>query len=72
MTPLKAIRAHCIECMCGQVKEVKLCVMERCPLHPFRMASNPFRAKREMTEEQKTKMAENLKRAREQKTTGKI
>ena len=71
MTPLKAIRAHCTECMCGQVKEIKLCVMDSCPLHPFRMGKNNFRAKREMTEEQKAKMAENLKRAREQKNNGK-
>lgn len=41
-TPLKAIRAHCLECMCGSVKEVKLCEMN-CPLHIYRFGKNPTR-----------------------------
>lgn len=30
-TPLKAIRAKCLECSCGQVKEVKLCLVKNAP-----------------------------------------
>ena len=62
-SPLKAIRAKCLDCCCGQSAEVKNCGIIRCPLHPFRMGNNPFR-KREMTEEQKQAAAERLKSAR--------
>lgn len=44
MTPLRAIRAHCvIRCMSKQSKEVRLCVDEECPSYPYRMGSNPAR-----------------------------
>jgi hypothetical protein len=42
--PLKAIRAHCLECVCGSAPEVKLCTDENCWLYPFRLGKNPFRA----------------------------
>ena len=60
MTPLKAIRAKCLDCMCGQVNEVKLCPCTDCPLYPFRVGKNPFRKKRELTEEQRQALAERL------------
>ena len=41
-SPIKAIRAHCIECSGGKVGEVKKCTAYRCPLWPFRMGKNPF------------------------------
>ena len=44
MTPLKAIRAHCLDCCCNQPQEVRLCVVESCALHPYRMGHNPARA----------------------------
>lgn len=50
--PVKAIRAKCLDCCCNQVKEVELCEMTDCALHPFRFGKNPYRAKREYTEEQ--------------------
>jgi len=41
MTPLKAIKAHCIECM-GNVKfEVTLCTSPKCNLFPYRLGKNP-------------------------------
>ena len=43
MTPLKAIRAKCLDCCCGQVNEVKYCVCEDCPLWPYRHGHNPAR-----------------------------
>ena len=43
MTPLKAIRAKCLDCMCDQPKEVRLCPSTDCPLYPFRMGKNPNR-----------------------------
>lgn len=42
-TPLKAIRAKCLDCVCGQLAEVRLCPSENCPLWPYRMGHNPNR-----------------------------
>ena len=43
MTPLKAIRAKCLDCCCGQAYEVKLCPCSDCSLYPFRFGNNPNR-----------------------------
>lgn len=40
-TPIKAIRAYCIECSGGSTKEVKFCPIETCPLYPYRMVKRP-------------------------------
>ncbi len=63
-SPIKAIRAHCIDCCCGSSNEVKLCPVTDCKLYPFRFGKNPYRTKREMTEEQRAKVAEQLEKAR--------
>jgi len=42
-TPVRAIRAKCLECSAGQVKEVRDCSITDCPLYPFRMGKNPNR-----------------------------
>jgi len=52
MTPLKAIRAKCMDCMCEQPKEIKLCPITDCSLYPFRFGKNP-NIKREYTDEQR-------------------
>ncbi len=44
LTPLKAIRAKCVDCSCGNMAEVKRCPLESCPLHPYRFGKNPSRA----------------------------
>jgi hypothetical protein len=44
MSPLKAIRAHCLDCQAGSAQEVAKCMALRCPSWPFRMGSNPYRA----------------------------
>ena len=41
LTPMKAIRAKCLECSCGAFIEVKLCPIEKCPLYPYRMGHRP-------------------------------
>ena len=41
LTPLKAIRAKCMDCCCGQAKEIKLCNLKNCPLYPYRMGKRP-------------------------------
>lgn len=60
-----AIRAMCLQCMGGSPHEVRLCVSSTCPLFAFRMGTDPWREKREMTEEQRQAAAERLARARE-------
>lgn len=41
-TPLKAIRAKCIDCCCGSRKEVDACELSKCPLYEFRLGmDNP-------------------------------
>lgn len=55
-TPMKAIRAKCLDCCCGNSNEVKLCPCEDCPLHPFRFGKNPNIKKREATPEQRERL----------------
>lgn len=70
MTPMKAIRAKCLDCCCDQANEVKLCPATRCPLHPFRLGKNPNAGKREYTEEQREQMRLRLQQYREKKNSG--
>lgn len=65
-SPVKAIRAKCLECTCGNLGEIKECIITHCPLYPFRFGKNPY-AKRKYTQEQKEAMAERLRLARERK-----
>lgn len=44
LTPLKAIRAKCLDCCCDQSNEVRLCPCKSCTLWPFRFGKNPNRA----------------------------
>ena len=62
--PVKAIRAKCIDCCCGSTAEVKDCPAVKCPLYPFRFGKNPYRQRREMSEEQKQVLAGRLREAR--------
>lgn len=41
LTPIKAIREKCIDCCCGEKKEVRECNMVECPLWPYRMGKRP-------------------------------
>jgi hypothetical protein len=43
LTPIKAIRANCIECCGGEMKEVRLCEACDCPLWPYRMGKRPLK-----------------------------
>lgn len=42
-TPIRAIRAKCLDCMCGSAQEVRLCPVTDCSLYPYRMGHNPAR-----------------------------
>jgi hypothetical protein len=41
LTPIKAIRAKCLDCTCDQPKEVRLCTCLSCPLWGYRMGVRP-------------------------------
>ena len=40
-TPIKAIRAKCLDCCADQVKEIRECPIEKCSLWPYRMGRRP-------------------------------
>ena len=40
-TPLRSIRSKCLDCVGGQVREVRLCPCEHCALWPYRMGTRP-------------------------------
>ena len=65
---LQVIRAKCLDCCCQQEVEVRKCVVVLCPNWPYRMNANPFRAARELTDEQREKSAAALARARAART----
>ena len=44
LTPVKAIRAKCLDFCSDQPSEVRLCPSEDCPLWPYRMGHNPARS----------------------------
>jgi len=41
LTPVKAIRAKCLDCCCGQRGEVRQCSVCTCSLHPYRLGKRP-------------------------------
>ena len=62
ITPMKAIRLKCLDCMCGSFKEVELCPCIDCSLHPFRFGKNPYNKPREYSEEYKKELTERVRR----------
>ena len=50
LTPMRAIRAKCLDCVAQQAQEVRLCIDEKCPLWPYRMGHRP-KDDREPTED---------------------
>lgn len=41
LTPMRAIRAKCLDCSGGSGKEVRECRVISCSLHPYRMGKRP-------------------------------
>lgn len=60
ITRSKAIRLKCLDCCCGSSNEVKLCPAVNCPLHPFRLGTDPYRAKTEISPERREQMRQNM------------
>ena len=69
--PIKAIREKCLDCCCGCASEVKECTIEECPIYPYRFGKNPFRQKREMTEEERKELGDRLREARKSNANSK-
>ena len=67
-TPMKAIRHRCLDCCAGSAREVGLCPVHSCALHPYRFGKRPGTVKREATPAQ----IERLKMAREARVNGRI
>lgn len=67
ITPLRAIKKHCLDCRFGSRKEVAACEDEDCSLYPFRLGKNPFRPNRSLSDEEKKKMVERLGRGRNER-----
>lgn len=40
-TPMRAIRAKCLDCSADQPSEVRLCPIKSCPLWPYRFGKRP-------------------------------
>ena len=63
LTPIKAIKAKCLDCCCGDRAMVKECPSKDCPLWAFRLGKNPNRS-RNMTDEQRDAARKRLANAR--------
>ncbi len=61
---LSAIREKCLDCSGGSVAETRRCSVIKCALWPFRMGTNPFRAERAMSDDQRAAAAYRLAKAR--------
>ena len=53
LTPVKAIRAKCLDCSGGSEKEVRECRIVACSLHPYRMGKRPTTLERQRQRKQK-------------------
>ena len=58
---LRAIKLKCIDCSTYNINEIKECPVNKCPLYPFRLGKNPFRKKKELSEEERNKLSERMK-----------
>lgn len=65
LTPLRAIRAKCIDCSAGSMKEVRECVMLDCPLYPYRLGKSPNRKPRILTDEEREALRQRMAKMRE-------
>ena len=41
LTPMKAMRAKCLDCCCDSFVEVKNCTVKTCALYPYRFGRRP-------------------------------
>lgn len=60
----QAIQAKCYECMGGYADGKGDCKISNCPLYPWMFYKEGGAVKRELSEEEKKRRAENLKKVR--------
>ena len=71
-SPLKALRAKCIDCSGGNLASVRDCPVTDCPLYPYRLGKNPFYKKRVMSDEERAAASERMKKVRQNRSSRKI
>ena len=64
---LRAIKLKCLDCSTYNINEIKECPVKNCPLFPFRNGNNPFRKKKELSEEERSKLSERMKNIKRNK-----
>ena len=64
---LRAIKLKCLDCSTYNINEIKECPVNKCPLYPFRLGKNPFRKKKELSEEERNKLSERMKNLKRNK-----
>jgi hypothetical protein len=64
MSPLKALRARCIDCCADQPSEVRLCTAVACPSWPFRTGKNVWARERSEAQRDAARKAGAIRRAR--------
>ena len=57
---LSVFRAHCTNCSGGSATEARKCTVTGCALWPYRTGSNPFRARKVLSEDQKAALRGRL------------
>ena len=68
ITPIRAIRLKCLDCMLGSSNEVSLCPSRDCPLFRFRFGHNPNIQLTDEERERRSRLArENLSFTQETK-----
>ena len=65
LTPVKAIRAKCLDCCYDQPSEVKLCPCGDCPLYSYRLGKNPNCVK-VLGEKERAAVGDRLRASRRQ------
>lgn len=69
-TPMRAIRAKCVDCSGGSTLEVKECPVKDCSLFIFRLGKNPNRPARELSPEQRAAVKIRLCNMRKNRKAG--
>ena len=68
LTPVKAIRAKCMDCTCQQIVEVRNCRITTCALWAYRMGKRPKKGRMvrnsRLTVEQLTDLNDRIKRSK--------
>ena len=64
LSPLKAIRAKCLDCSGNMKNEVRLCPCSDCSLYPYRHGKNPNR-QRVLSEEDRKIISQRFSAVRQ-------